>query len=248
MKISVITICFNSAETIEQTIKSVIEQSYKNIEYIIIDGDSSDGTKEIIKKYRNKITKFISEKDKGIYDAINKGIKIANGDIVSLLHGNDIFSSHNSLLKIVEEFKNNNNFDVIISDLAFKKNFKEQKIYRYYKAKYFKKWMLRIGYSPPHLSSFFRLKKIQDVGFYNPNFRIAGDFDFFVRSFLVNNLKFKILNECLIYMSVGGLSGRNIKSYLISSKEINQSLKSNGYFSNFLITFMRFPLKIIQFL
>lgn len=248
MKISVITICFNSAETIEQTIKSVIEQSYKNIEYIIIDGNSSDGTKEIIQKYRNRITKFISEKDNGIYDAINKGLKIAKGDIISLLHGNDIFSSPNSLLKIVEEFNSNENFDVIISDLAFKKNFKEKKIYRYYKAKNFKTWMLRIGYSPPHLSSFFKLKKIKEIGFYNSNYRIAGDFDFFVKSFLVNNLKFKIFNECLIYMSVGGLSGQNIKSYYISSKEINQSLKSNGYFSNILITFIRFPLKLIQLL
>ena len=248
MKISVITICFNSAETIEQTIKSVIEQSYKNIEYIIIDGNSSDGTKEIIQKYRNRITKFISEKDNGIYDAINKGLKIAKGDIISLLHGNDIFSSPNSLLKIVEEFNSNENFDVIISDLAFKKNFKEKKIYRYYKAKNFKTWMLRIGYSPPHLSSFFKLKKIKEIGFYNSNYRIAGDFDFFVKSFLVNNLKFKIFNECLIYMSVGGLSGQNIKSYYISSKEINQSLKSNGYFSNILITFIRFPLKLIELL
>ena len=248
MKISVITVCFNSVETIEQTIKSVIEQSYKNIEYIIIDGNSSDGTKEIIQKYRNKISKFISEKDNGIYDAINKGLKIAKGDVVSLLHGNDIFSSPNSLLKIVKEVNSNENFDVIISDLAFKKNFKENKIYRYYKAKNFKTWMLRIGYSPPHLSSFFKLKKIKEIGFYNSNYRIAGDFDFFVKSFLVNNLKFKIFNECLIYMSVGGLSGQNIKSYYISSKEINQSLKSNGYFSNILITFIRFPLKLIQLL
>ena len=108
--------------------------------------------------------------------------------------------------------------------------------------------MLRIGYSPPHLSSFFKLKKIKEIGFYNPNYKIAGDFDFFVKSFLVNNLKFKIINECLIYMSVGGLSGQNIRSYYTSSKEINQSLKSNGYFSNILITFIRFPLKLIQLL
>ncbi len=248
MKLTVITICYNCQDTIEQTIISVLEQTYKNFEYIIIDGNSNDDTKKIINKYKDKITKIISETDKGIYDAINKGLKIASGEVVSLLHGNDVFSNKEVLFKITEEFNKDKNVDVIISDLAFKNNLKINKISRYYKARTFKPWMLRIGYSPPHLSSFFKLKKIKEIGYYNSEFKIAGDFDFFVKAFLIKKFKYKVIDECLIYMSVGGLSGKNINSYILSSKEINRSLKFHGFISNIFVTFLRFPLKIIQIL
>ena len=180
MKLTVITICYNCQDTIEQTIISVLEQTYKNFEYIIVDGNSNDDTKKIINKYKDKITKIISEADKGIYDAINKGLKIASGEVISLLHGNDVFSNKEALFKITEEFNKDKNIDVIISDLAFKNNLKINKISRYYKARTFKPWMLRIGYSPPHLSSFFKLKKIKELGYYNSEYKIAGDFDFFL--------------------------------------------------------------------
>lgn len=245
MKISVITVCYNCVDTIEKTINSVISQNYKELEYIVIDGNSNDGTLEILRKYSDKICKVISERDNGIYDAINKGLKIASGDIISLLHGNDIFVDNFCLKKIADEFNKDKKLDLVISDLAFKNNFGSKKITRYYKAKDFKPWMIRIGYSPPHLSSFFKLSVIKQLGFYNKNFKIAGDFDFFVKAFLIKKINYKIINECLVFMSTGGLSG-NLRSYFISSKEINNSLKLNGFYSNILITLIRFPLKMIQ--
>ncbi len=248
MKISIITVCFNSEKTLERTIGSVISQDYKNIEYILIDGGSNDNTLNIIDKYKQHISTIVSEKDKGIYDGINKGIQKATGDIISLIHANDIFVNSNVISKIINFFQNNPNADIVLSDLAFKKNLDDKKITRYYSAQNFKSWMLRIGYSPPHLSAFFRTGVFKKVGLYQTNFKIAGDFDYFVRCFLKHKLKFIYFKECLIFMSTGGTSGKNFLSYLISTKEINKSLKSNMFYSNIFLPLLRFPIKLIQFI
>ena len=248
MKISIITVCYNCEITIENTIKSVLSQNHTDIEYIVIDGGSSDNTLQIINKYKNKISKIISEEDNGIYDAINKGIKISTGEVISLIHGNDIFYDENSISKVVNFFSENKTTGILLADLAFKKNLLNKNISRYYSAKNFKPWMLRIGYSPPHLSAFFKISVIKKVGSYCTKFKIAGDFDYFVRCFLKNKISYKYLGECLVIMSTGGASGKNFQSYLISSNEINSSLKSNMLFSNIIITFLRFPIKIFQFI
>lgn len=246
MKISVITISYNCKDTIVKTIESVLSQNYQDFEYIIIDGNSTDGTVEILQSYKSRIKILISEEDNGVYDAINKGISLASGEVISLLHGNDIFSSQNVLSKVNNFFKKKKKIDLMIADLAFKKNLNDNSYVRYYDSKTFKPWMLRIGYSPPHLTAFFTKRAIKKIGPYKTNFKIAGDFDFFVRTFLVNKLNFESYNECLVFMSTGGLSGKNIFSYFISSNEINRSLKENGFYSNILLTFLRFPLKLLQ--
>lgn len=248
MKISIITVCFNSEKSLEKTINSVISQDYKNIEYIIIDGGSKDNTLNIIEKYKEHITTIVSEKDRGIYDGINKGIQKATGDVISLIHSNDIFVDSNVISNIVNFFENNPGFEIILSDLAFKKNLDDNKITRYYSAKNFKPWMLKIGYSPPHLSAFFKIGVFKKVGLYATNFNIAGDFDYFVKCFLIHKLQFCYLEKCLVYMSTGGTSGKNIFSYLTSSKEINKSLKLNEIYSNIFLTLLRFPIKLIQFI
>lgn len=248
MKISIITTCYNCKATIEKTINSVLSQDYLDIEYIIIDGGSKDGTLEIINKYKDKISRIVSEKDNGIYDGINKGMKISTGNIISLIHGNDIFKDNKIISKVVNFLKKNPSTEILLSDLAFKKNLSCDNITRYYSAKNFKSWMLRIGFSPPHLSAFFKRSVINRVGYYNANFKIAGDFDYFVRCFLKFKLNFKYYEECLIFMSTGGKSGKNLNSYLVSSREINYSLKSNNFYSNIFLTFLRFPIKIFQFI
>lgn len=248
MKVTIITICYNCEQTIERTIKSVLSQNYSQIEYIVIDGESTDKTLDIIKSYSNKISKIISEKDDGIYNAINKGLKIATGDIISLLHGNDVFAHERVINDVVNYFIEYHKVDLLITDVAFKKNFLADDTVRYYPSKLFKPWFLRFGYSPPHLSTFFSRKVINVVGLYDENFMIAGDFEYFVRCILINNLNFKLINRCYIFMSTGGLSNKSLKSYYISSKEINYALKKNNFYSNILITFLRFPLKFIQYI
>jgi len=248
MKISVITVCFNSKKTIENTIKSVIGQSYSDIEYIVIDGGSTDGTVDLIKRYKEKISIIKSEPDKGIYDAINKGISLASGKIISILHSNDIFYDEQTLTKVHKYFNDHSDLKVLLSDIAFKKNLMKKNTLRYYSSKSFKPWMLRIGFSPPHTSSFITKQTYEKIGFYDTSFKIAGDFEFFIRCFLKERTSYMISNQCSVIMSPGGLSGRNYKSYLISSLEINKALKENGFYSNILLTFIRFPLKLIQFL
>ena len=248
MKISVITISKNCKPTIERTIKSVLNQEYKDKEYIVIDGDSIDGTKEVLEKYKPFVDKIVSENDEGIYHAINKGIKLAKGDIISLIHGNDMFAHEKVLTDVANNFRDNNNLDILIADVAFKNKLDDNKYIRYYPSKTFRPWMLRFGYSPPHLSSFFSRNVKNSIGLYNTDFKIAGDFEYFVRCFLKNKLKYKKLNKCFVYMSLGGVSNRNIKSYLISSNEINKALKKNSFYSNIILTFVRFPLKLIQYL
>jgi glycosyltransferase involved in cell wall biosynthesis len=247
MKISIITVSLNSEETIEKTIKSVISQEHVDKEFIIVDGKSKDDTLSILNKYKDNINIIISEKDAGIYDAINKGIKISSGDIVSLLHANDIYTTSKVLYEVNNFFLKNKNTDILLANSSYKKDFNDHTYTRYYSSKIFKPLMLRVGYSPPHLSSFFTKRSIIINGLYDKSYKIAGDFEYFVRGFLINKLTFKKLDKCFVNMSTGGTSGRNFNSYIISSLEINKALKQNGIYSNIFLTFFRFPIKIFQF-
>jgi glycosyltransferase involved in cell wall biosynthesis len=247
MKFSIITVCYNSQKTIENTIKSVLSQSYKNYEYIIIDGGSTDNTIQIIKKYKKKIHIFRSEKDKGIYDAINKGIKYATGSVISILHSDDIFYNQFTTQKVMSYFQSNSKIDCLIGNTIITDNNSKKKL-RNYKANFFKKWMLYFGFSPPHPSTFFRDKIYRKYGLYKSGYSIAGDFEFFVRIFLKKKLSFKLINENFILMKSGGKSSNSIKSNLISSKEIIKSFKDNKLYTNWFLTSLRFPLKLIQYI
>ena len=247
MKISVITVCFNSEKTIENTIKSVLSQSYKDIEYIIVDGGSKDGTINLINKHKEKISIIKSEPDKGIYDAINKGISLASGKIISILHSNDTFYDKETLTSVSKYFEKYSDLKILLGDVAFKKNFDEKRITRYYSSSFFKPWMLKFGFSPPHTSSFIIKQTYEKVGLYDISFKIAGDFEFFVRCFLKERISYKITNQCNVIMSTGGLSGKNLMSYYTSTLEILRSFKKNKIYSNIFFILLRFPIKIFQF-
>jgi len=248
MKISIITVCFNSVKTIEKTILSVINQNYENYEYIIIDGQSTDGTKEIIKKYQSKIDKFITEPDNGIYEAINKGIKLADGKIISILHSNDVYFDNFVLKKVTSHFVDDDNLDIAIGDVNIKKKFSSSEILRFYSSKYFKPWMLRFGISPPHPGSFIKKSNYEKHGYYDILYKIASDFDLYVRYILKEKLKYKITNECYVIMRAGGLSNSGIKSHIDSTKEILKSLKKSSIYSNIFLVLLRFPFKLIQYI
>ena len=247
MKISIITVCLNSQKTIEKTIRSVMSQKYKNYEYIIIDGGSSDNTIKIIKKYKKYIRVIISEEDKGIYDAINKGIKQSTGSVVSILHSDDIFYESQTTQKVMSYFNSNLKLDCLIGNtIITKKNSK--KIIRKYRANSFKKWMLYLGFSPPHTSAFLNNKIYKKYGLYNKKYSIAGDFEFFVRIFLKKKISFKIVNENFVLMKSGGRSSESLKSNFISSREIIKSFKDNNLYTNWLLIIFRFPLKLMQYI
>ena len=247
MKVSIITVCFNSQKTIRKTIKSVISQSYKNYEYIIIDGGSTDNTIKIINEYKKCISVFISEKDKGIYDAINKGIKKSTGSVVSILHSDDIFYDNQTTKEVMSYFSSNSKLDCLIGNTLITKN-NSKKVIRNYKANSFKKWMLYLGFSPPHPSTFFSKKIYKKFGLYNKKYNIAGDFEFYVRIFLKQNILLRIVNKNFILMKSGGRSSESLKSNFISSNEIIKSFKDNNLYTNWLLVILRYPIKLLQYI
>lgn len=245
MKISVITVCFNSANTIERTIKSVLNQNFKNFEYIIVDGNSTDQTINLVNKYKSQISKIISENDEGIYDAINKGINFADGEIISILHADDKFSNNDVLNNIFKLFEEDNTLDCIIGNTIMLRN---NKILRKYSSKYFKSWMMYFGISPPHPSTFIKKKIYNKIGLYKSDYSIAGDFEFFLRMFYINNIKYKSVDLKCVEMEYGGKSTKSFKSNLISTKEIVKSFKKNNLYNNYFFILLRLPIKLIQFI
>tara|TARA_X000001036_G_C20689048_1_gene808739 strand:- start:938 stop:1690 length:753 start_codon:yes stop_codon:yes gene_type:complete len=247
MKVSIITVCLNSEKFIEKTIQSVINQDYKNVEYIIIDGGSKDNTIDIINKYKQSITKVISEKDKGIYSAINKGIKFATGDVISILHSNDCYFDKKILSEVVQNFKKNKNLDCLIGTTLMTGELNSQ-IIRKYSPLFFKKWMMYLGISPPHPSMFLKTLIYKKFGIYKENYKIAADFDFYLRIIFLNKVKYKLSGDTYVIMKYGGVSTKSFKSNLISTREILKSFKENNIYNNFFLISLRFPIKFLQFI
>lgn len=246
MKISIVTICFNSEATIRDTIESVLAQSYSDIEYIIIDGQSTDTTLSIIKEYKERIAILISEPDKGIYDAMNKGISLATGDIIGILNSDDFYRTNKVITEVVVAYNKSPNTDILLGGVDFVRSEDISRVVRSYKAVGFKPWKLRFGFMPPHPSSFIRREVYEKIGIYKLNYKIGADFDFFVRSFLVHKLSFIIVDRTWVRMRVGGISTSGLQSYKISTQEILRSFKENQRYSNVFFVLIRLPLKIFQ--
>ena len=245
MKISIITVCYNSATTIEKTILSVTGQSYKNIEYIIVDGNSNDGTLGIIQSHQDKITQWISEPDKGLYDAMNKGIAMATGDIVGILNSDDTFYSDTVLAQIAA-FHNANSIDASVGTIVQHKE--DGKVVRVYSSKYWTPEKLKIGFMPPHPSIFFKRELFEKLGNYKLGFIIGADYELIIRFFLKGKISWGYSSITTTAMLVGGLSSSGTTSYTLITKEIQRALLMNEIdFSSFKIK-MRFVWKIIGFL
>jgi len=245
MKITIITVCYNSAATLEKTILSVARQSHKNIEYIIIDGYSKDATLDIIKSHQDKITKWISEPDKGLYDAMNKGIALATGDIVGILNSDDTFYS-NTVLEEIAAFHAKNDIDASVGNIMQHKE--DGKVVRVYSSKYWNPEKLKIGFMPPHPSIFFRRELFEKFGNYELDFKIGADYELITRFFLKQKISWKYSRITTTAMLVGGLSSSGTASYNLITKEIQKALLMNEIaFSSFKIK-MRWIWKIKGFL
>jgi glycosyltransferase involved in cell wall biosynthesis len=245
MKISIITVCCNSAETLEKTILSVDNQTYDDIEYIIVDGNSKDNTLGIIRKHQDKISKWLSEADQGLYDAMNKGISMATGDLVGILNSDDTFNS-NFVIEEVAKFHKHNSIEASVGDIIQHK--KNGKIVRLYSSKYWSPEKLKIGYMPPHPSIFFKRELFCKYGKYNLGFKIGADYELITRFFLKNSIIFKYSGIITTDMLVGGLSSSGSSSYQLITTEIQKALKMNGIvYQGFKIR-IRFLWKVIGFL
>lgn len=244
MKVSIITVCYNSVETLKNTIDSVYNQTYLDIEYIIVDGGSTDGTIQLIIENDDYITRWISEPDNGLYDAMNKGIKIATGDIVGILNSDDIFYS-NSVIEEVVAFHVGNNIQASIGDVVQCNT--HGKVKRFYSGNNWNPFKLISGFMPPHPSIFFRRELHEELGYYSNEFKIGADYELITRYFLKNGISWKYSGITTTSMLTGGLSSSGFSSYLVISKEIQKALKMNNIkFSKFKI-YTRILWKIFDF-
>ncbi len=246
MKISIITVCYNSSATIERTIKSVLAQDCLDIEYLIIDGGSTDGTVEIIKKYSDKVYKFISEKDGGIYDAMNKGIKLATGNVIGILNSDD-FYANNSVLSEVKNVFNSNAVDAVYGNIAYFLYGEENKIVRYWKAGEFSQLKMRNGWMPPHPAFFVKREWYKKFGDFKLDFGTSADYELLLR-FMLAEIKMKYINKTFVYMQAGGASAKNLKTRWIAWKMIRKAWECNGKHPPLFLIERRIFSKIIQFI
>ncbi|MCR4029647.1 MULTISPECIES: glycosyltransferase family 2 protein [Flavobacterium] len=206
MKVSIITICYNRKETIANAVESVLSQDYPDIEYIVIDGNSTDGTKQILQSYEGKINKFLSEPDKGMYDAINKGLKMATGEIIGLMHSDDEFYDHKVVSKIVEVFQKSPSYDGIYGDGVYVTNDAEEKIVRDRIGGEYNYKKLKSGWLPLHPTVYLKKEVIEKLGYYNLDFKIASDTEFLLRYLFKSKINLAYLNTYMVKMRMGGLS------------------------------------------
>jgi exopolysaccharide biosynthesis WecB/TagA/CpsF family protein len=244
MKVSIITPTYNSADTILYNLESVSNQTYKNIEHIIVDNFSLDQTKEIIKKFKNKNLKFFQKKT-NIYEAMNHGIRMSKGEIIGIIGSDDIIQNPNSIKKIVEKFNQKNNLDIYTGGVAYFKKNNFKKIVRNYSLKSFKLSDFKNGLMPPHPSTFIKKKIYQKYGLYLTKYKIAGDFEFLLRV-LNKNLNFLIEDKIVIRMRVGGVSSKNYQSITKITKEITDILKNKKIEFNRFKIYLRILIKLTQ--
>lgn len=246
-KLSVITVCFNSEETIISCLNSIANQKFVKFEHIIIDGNSTDKTSELIKQYtknKNINVRFISEPDQGIYDALNKGIQMASGEIVGILHADDQYFDSN-VLKDIMNCYDLHNWDVLYGDLVYEKITKRQVLSRVWKSDTFKIKNLKLGWMPPHPTLFIKLNVIKKIGGYDPSYKISGDYDFIWRLFKQASIKSFYFRRYITRMQLGGISNGSIKNLLIKYKEDYRIAKLNTR-SPFLCLFFKNIRKIPQ--
>ena len=247
LKVSIITVCYNSELYIKDVIESVLNQTYKNIEYIIIDGNSKDKTIDIIKSYGNKIDKFVSEPDKGIYDAMNKGIALATGDIVGLLNSDDFYISNNIIEKIVNAFQEHQT-DSVYADLLYVSKKNTNKIIRYWKSKPYEDKLFYKGWQPPHPTFFVKRNIYQRYGNFNTSMPFSNDFEILLRLLEKYKITSFYLPEVIIKMRVGGESNKSIKNIFIQNIYCYKSFKINNLKVSVFYPVLRLFPKLLQFI
>lgn len=242
--VSIVTICYNNSSNIKDTIESVVNQSYQNIEYIIIDGGSTDNSIEIIYKYKDFISVLISEPDKNLYDAINKGLRKATGHIVGLIHAGDRLFDSSVIEQIVSYFKEND-IDVLYGHSFIVNQF--DKPIRINKSPEFSKNLVRRGWMPSHQSIYLKRMLLDKYGYYNLEFHPSSDYEFFIRYFYFNDLKIKRLDKYIIKFSLGGLSTKNYINNLKAQKTQADCWDYNGEKAPLYLIPLKILRKPIQF-
>lgn len=257
MKISVITATWNSGRTIGDTLRSVFNQSFTNVEHIIKDGGSKDDTLEICKNFEQKYytdgdkgrtINILSDKDKGIYDAMNQGVKAATGDVIGILNSDDFYTSDDVLARVAEEFEKNPELEAVYGDIHFVKDENLKKCTRYFSSRYFRPWMLRFGFMPAHPSFYVRREVYEKYGLYDLKFRTSSDFEMMVRLLAKERIHAKYISKDFVTMRAGGESTAGLAAKKKVNQDIAGSLRKHGIYSNQVFQSMRYIWRIGELL
>ena len=244
MKISVVTVAFNSAATIGDTIMSVQAQTHSDLEHIIVDGKSTDSTMDVVKHHSNDKTVAISEADNGLYDAMNKGINMATGDVIGILNSDDYYADSLALSRVEETFRHNVGIDAVLGDIAFVD--KSGKETRRYDSGRFRPSLARWGWMPAHPGMYLTRSAYNRIGQYRTDLKIAADFDFVVRAFNRAKSSFVHLPEVLVHMRPGGASTDGWNAKLTINREVVRACRENGVYTNLPMIMCKYPMKLLE--
>lgn len=248
MKISIITATYNSGKTLRDTIESVLRQSYTDYEYIVKDGGSKDDTLEIVKAYAPKFgdrLKVISEPDQGIYDAMNKGIQMATGDVIGILNSDDFYTSADALQVIADAFANND-IDATYGDIHFVNDDDLSKCVRYYSSAIFRRSFMRLGLMPAHPSFYCKKAVYEKYGTFDTSYKVAADFENLLRIIYVGNIRTKYIPKDFVTMRTGGASTAGLSSRTQIMKDHLRAMKANGIYSNVFLLSLRYVYKLYE--
>lgn len=248
MKISIITATYNSGATLRDTIESVFHQTYKDIEYLIVDGASHDNTLEIIKSYSDKLGEklhYISEPDKGIYDAMNKGIAMATGDVVGILNSDDFYTS-DDVLETVAQVMSEADVDAVYGDVHYVNDSDLGKCVRYYTSRPFHRNWMRLGFMPAHPSFYCRRSVYEKFGTFDLSYKVAADFENLLRLIFIHRIRTRYIPKDFVTMRTGGASSSGLRSHKQIMRDHLRALKQNGVYSNLLLLGMRYPYKVCE--
>ncbi len=247
MQISIITATYNSKEFVEDAIRSYVNQDFVEKELVVIDGESFDGTLKILEHNHPHINILVSESDKGIYDALNKGIELAGGEVIGILHSDDILA-HNSVLQLVnQKFDDDATLDAVYGDLQYVDRQNPDKVIRYWKSGDYHISNFKKGWMPPHPTLFIKKDCFIKFGIYNLAYKSAADYDLILRFLFKNQIRVGYIPEVLVKMRVGGLSNKSFKNRINANKEDRLALKLNGIPNPFLVSVLKPLSKISQF-
>ncbi|MBR1799991.1 MAG: glycosyltransferase [Bacteroidaceae bacterium] len=248
LRISIITVAYNSAATLEDTILSVLSQTYPDIEYIVVDGGSTDGTAALLRRYESRFQGrllWVSEKDNGIYDAMNKGFRMATGDVVGILNSDDYFTAPDVIARMAEAFADEA-VDAVYGDIHFIRDGEPERCVRYYSSRRFSPGWLRFGFMPAHPSFYARRAVFERAGLYKTDYKIGSDYEMMVRLFCVHRIRARYLPMDFVTMRMGGLSTSGVHSKLQLIKDDVRACRENGIYTNALFIATKFLFKIFE--
>ena len=247
MKVSIVTVTRNAAETIADTLLSVADQSYPQVEHIVVDGDSRDGTQGVVACHGCRVAKFISEPDNGIYDAMNKGLERASGDIIGFLNADDVYSGSGVISRVVDIMADEG-LDALYGDVEFFRSENPARTVRRYRSQHFSPKQIAFGWMPAHPTLFLQRRVFERFGPFHTDYRIAGDFEFVARVFHGDTLKYHYLPEVLVRMRTGGVSTGSWRNSLLLNREVLRACHENGIQTNLVMILSKYPIKLLEYL